>query len=249
MSTVLVVEDSRSQRECIAYQLKWSGLDAIAACDGVEALERVEESRPDVVLMDLVMPNLDGYAACRLLKANPQTRQVPVVMLTGNSQTIALYWSLKHAEAYISKPWHPRELLATIDRAIADCQPSDDNSNSADAWSEYGWLLFEQGRLYEHRREAVTRYGLKVMRLYEFALDAFEKALHLEPRDRWAVRSRHTAETAIAGWREILGRVRPCHACKYYHGDDDVRCAPHPFDRETPTCPDWELFRHAEDRV
>ncbi|MGC9503430.1 response regulator [Baaleninema sp.] len=244
MSTILVVEDSRSQRECIAYQLKWSGLDAIAACDGVEALERVAQSRPDVVLMDLVMPNLDGYAACRLLKANPQTRNVPVVMLTGNAQTIALYWSLKHAEAYISKPWHPRELLATIDRAIADYQPSEDNSNSADAWSEYGWLLFEQGRLYENRRQSATRYGLKVMRLYEFALDAFENALHLAPGDRWATRSRQTAEKAIEQWRKTLLQARPCQACDYYHGGDEVHCAPYPFGRETPTCTDWELYRH-----
>ncbi|MBO9998178.1 MAG: response regulator [Cyanobacteria bacterium SID2] len=240
MSTVLVVEDSRMQRECITHQLKWSGLDAIPACDGVEALERVEESCPDVVLMDLVMPNLDGYAACRLLKSNPQTHHVPVIMVTGNSQPIALYWSLKHAEAYISKPWHPRDLLTTIDRTIADNHP-ETTSPSVEAWTDYGWLLFEQGRLYERRRDAATRYGLKVMRLYEFSIEAFEKALELNPSSRWATRSRVTAEKARQSWQETLESVRPCQACDYYYGRDGIHCAPHPLGVDDGTCSDWTL--------
>ena len=62
MSTVLVVEDSRSQRECISNQLIWSGLNVIQASDGVEALEQIHANSPDLVLLDIIMPRMDGYA-------------------------------------------------------------------------------------------------------------------------------------------------------------------------------------------
>ncbi|HEY9652147.1 MAG TPA: response regulator, partial [Coleofasciculaceae cyanobacterium] len=89
MSTVLVVEDARSQRECVSQQLMWSGLNVIQASDGVEALERIQHNCPDLVLLDIVMPRMDGYSVCRLLKANPQTRNIPVVFLTGMGQKSA----------------------------------------------------------------------------------------------------------------------------------------------------------------
>lgn len=81
MSTVLVVEDSRSQRECISNQLMWKGLNVIQASDGIEALEQIQANCPDLVLLDLVMPRMDGYRVCDLIKANPQTRNIPVVFL------------------------------------------------------------------------------------------------------------------------------------------------------------------------
>ncbi len=91
MSTVLVVEDSRSQRECISYQLRCSGLNVIQASDGVEALDKIEKICPDLVLLDIVMPRMDGYGVCRLIKANPETRNIPVVFLTGKGQQLALF--------------------------------------------------------------------------------------------------------------------------------------------------------------
>ncbi|MGB7442474.1 MAG: response regulator, partial [Coleofasciculaceae cyanobacterium] len=74
MSTVLIVEDSPSQRECISHQLSWCGMKVIQACDGVEALEKIWANSPDLVLLDVIMPRLDGYGVCRLIKANPDTR-------------------------------------------------------------------------------------------------------------------------------------------------------------------------------
>ena len=91
MSTVLVVEDSRSQRECISHQLRCSGLNVIQASDGVEALAKIEKNCPDLVLLDVIMPRLDGYGVCRLIKANPETRNIPVVFLTGKGQQLALF--------------------------------------------------------------------------------------------------------------------------------------------------------------
>jgi CheY-like chemotaxis protein len=115
MSTVLVVEDSRSQRECISHQLRCSGLNVIQASDGLEALDKVERNYPDLVLLDIVMPRLDGWGVCRLIKANPKTQNIPVVFLTGKGQQLALFSrAIDRAEAYVSKPWQPRELLETI---------------------------------------------------------------------------------------------------------------------------------------
>ncbi|WP_424409109.1 response regulator [Microcoleus sp.] len=104
---VLVVEDSRSQRECISHQLRCSGLNVIQASDGVEALDKVEKSYPDLVLLDIVMPRTEGCGVCRLIKANPETRNIPVIFLTGKGQQLALFSrAIDRADACVSKPWH-----------------------------------------------------------------------------------------------------------------------------------------------
>jgi len=133
MSTVLVVEDSRSQRECISHQLRCSGLNVIQASDGVEALDKIEKIYPDLVLLDIVMPRLDGYGVCRLIKANPETRNIPVVFLTGKGQQLGLLSrAIDRAEAYVSKPWQPRELLATIKKVLLNANIKFDRDGRLD---------------------------------------------------------------------------------------------------------------------
>lgn len=115
MSKVLVVEDSATQRELISDLLKGSGLDVTIATDGVEALEKVETLRPDVVVLDIVMPRMNGYEVCRQLKSNPRTQRVPVVMCSSKGEEFDRYWGMKQgADAYIVKPFQPRELVSTV---------------------------------------------------------------------------------------------------------------------------------------
>ena len=80
MSIVLVVEDSVTQREMIEDLLKGSGLTVKTAGDGVEALEQMQGICPDIVVMDIVMPRMNGYELCRRIKTDPKTERVPVVM-------------------------------------------------------------------------------------------------------------------------------------------------------------------------
>jgi twitching motility two-component system response regulator PilH len=119
MSTVLVVEDSVSQREMITDLLKGSGLSVSIATDGVEALEHIEGHRPDLVVLDIVMPRMNGYEVCRRIKADPKTQDVPVVMCSSKGEEFDRYWGMKQgADAYIAKPFQPTELVGTVKQLL-----------------------------------------------------------------------------------------------------------------------------------
>ncbi len=240
MSTVLVVEDSRSQRECISHQLAWSGLNVIQASDGVEALEKIQKNSPDLVLLDVVMPRIDGYNVCRLLKANPETRNIPVVFLTVKVQQLALYGGIKLAEAYIGKPWQARELIGTVKRVLVDAKNWADAA-SADAWTEYGVLNLNLIKLYECRADAWTKYGLQITRFYEDALAAFEQALQINPNRSDATKYRATLEKDWAVLLQKLEQTKPCHVCRYYYGKDGINCAVYPFGPPEELCRDWDF--------
>lgn len=119
MSKVLVVEDSPAQRQMITELLKNSGLKVIVAVDGVEALENIAQSSPDLVILDIVMPRMNGYEVCRRLKTDPKTKNVPVVICSSKGEEFDRYWGMKQgADAYISKPFQPKELLGTIKQLL-----------------------------------------------------------------------------------------------------------------------------------
>ncbi|MGA7933598.1 MAG: response regulator [Kovacikia sp.] len=119
MSTVLVVEDSVTQREMISDLLRGSGLSVTEASDGVEALEQIQGKRPDLVVLDIVMPRMNGYEVCRRLKADPKTQDVPVVMCSSKGEEFDRYWGMKQgADAYIAKPFQPTELVGTVKQLL-----------------------------------------------------------------------------------------------------------------------------------
>ncbi|NER33951.1 MAG: response regulator [Oscillatoria sp. SIO1A7] len=119
MSTVLVVEDSVTQREMILTLLKGSGLKVTIANDGIEALEEIQANVPDLVVLDIVMPRMNGYEVCRRLKADPNTQNVPVVMCSSKGEEFDRYWGMKQgADAYIAKPFQPTELVGTVKQLL-----------------------------------------------------------------------------------------------------------------------------------
>lgn len=119
MSTVLVVEDSVTQREMIEDLLKGSGLTVKTAGDGVEALEQIQGSCPDIVVMDIVMPRMNGYELCRRIKTDPKTERIPVVMCSSKDEEFDRYWGMKQgADAYIAKPFQPQELVGTVKQLL-----------------------------------------------------------------------------------------------------------------------------------
>jgi twitching motility two-component system response regulator PilH len=119
MSTVLVVEDSMTQRAMITELLKGSGLNVTIASDGVEALEKIEGHSPDLVVLDIVMPRMNGYEVCRQIKANPKTQNIPVVMCSSKGEEFDRYWGMKQgADAYIAKPFQPTELVGTVKQLL-----------------------------------------------------------------------------------------------------------------------------------
>ncbi|WAS05548.1 response regulator [Synechococcus sp. C9] len=116
MATVLVVEDQKAQREMMVSLLEQDGWEVLAAGDGDEALAMVQGGQiPDVVVMDVVMPRMNGYQLVRQLREYPQTKQVPVLMCSSKGETFDKHWGLKQgADAYIVKPFEPQDLLGTV---------------------------------------------------------------------------------------------------------------------------------------
>ncbi|MEA5470667.1 response regulator transcription factor [Spirulina sp. 06S082] len=121
MSKVLVVEDSPAQRQMISELLKSSGLTVEVAGNGVEALAQIQENQyePDIVVLDIVMPQMNGYELCRRLKADPKTKNVPVVMCSSKGEEFDRYWGMRQgADAYIAKPFQPKELIGTVKQLL-----------------------------------------------------------------------------------------------------------------------------------
>ncbi len=119
MSTILVVEDSVAQREMIKGLLEGSGLEVAAVSDGFEALKWIQGNAPDLVLLDIVMPKMNGYEVCRRIKSNATTRDLPVVMCSEKGEEFDRYWGMKQgADAYIAKPFQPTELVGTVKQLL-----------------------------------------------------------------------------------------------------------------------------------
>jgi two-component system, cell cycle response regulator DivK len=130
---VLVVEDYQDAREMYAAYLQFSGFRVAEAANGLEALERTLELLPDIILMDLALPKMDGWEATRRLKADERTRHIPIVALTGHALA-------GHAEvarqagcdAFVTKPCLPDVLVAEIQRMLS-ARPSEPNSSRGHA--------------------------------------------------------------------------------------------------------------------
>ncbi len=116
MVKVLIVDDSQTLRQMVSELLTKQAIKVIEAASGLEALEKIQEDAPDLVIVDLVMPQMNGYELCRFLKNNPTTQQIPVLICSTKSQDFDRYWGMKQgADAYLTKPFQPAELLRTIE--------------------------------------------------------------------------------------------------------------------------------------
>jgi len=117
---VLVVEDYQDAREMYAAYLQFSGFRVAEATNGVEAIEKTVELIPDIILMDLALPKMDGWEATRRLKMDERTRHIPVVALTGHALAgHAEGARLAGCDSFVTKPCLPDALVAEIQRMLA----------------------------------------------------------------------------------------------------------------------------------
>ena len=120
MALVLIVDDSPTELHVMQKALEKSGFKTATASDGAEGIRLAREIRPDLIFMDIVMPGINGYQATRTLANDPQTRSIPVIMVTSKGQETDKIWGLRQgAVDYMVKPVSPNQLVAKAQATLA----------------------------------------------------------------------------------------------------------------------------------
>lgn len=115
MPPILIVEDERDIADLVKYHLEKAGLSARVVGDGRQALDLIHREPPLLVVLDLMLPGLDGLEVCRRLRGNTETRGIPIIMLTAKSEEVDRIVGLEMgADDYVPKPFSPRELVARV---------------------------------------------------------------------------------------------------------------------------------------
>jgi two-component system phosphate regulon response regulator PhoB len=115
MTTILIVDDEADLASLVEFNLKQAGLETAVALTGEQALQLAARQKPDLVLLDLMLPDISGRDVCRKLRANPQTRDVPIVMLTARGEEADRVQGFEvGADDYVTKPFSPRELVLRV---------------------------------------------------------------------------------------------------------------------------------------
>jgi two-component system, OmpR family, alkaline phosphatase synthesis response regulator PhoP len=116
--SILVVEDEQDVAELLRYHLSKEGYEVVLVGNGADALKRTRETRPELILLDIMVPQLNGWEVCRRLKQDPGTRGIPVIMVTGRVEEGDKILGFEMgADDYVTKPFSPRELVARV-RAV-----------------------------------------------------------------------------------------------------------------------------------
>ena len=120
MNPVLIVDDEKDILDLVEYHLRQAGFPVISALDGSSGLEQARKRNPVLVILDLMLPGMDGKDVCRSLKSNPLTRLIPVLMLTARAEEVDRIIGFElGADDYVTKPFSPRQLLAKIRQYLA----------------------------------------------------------------------------------------------------------------------------------
>ena len=135
---ILAVDDQRHIARLVQIHLEGAGYEVALAYDGAEALEKVQDFRPDLVILDVMLPKMDGFEVLRRLKGDPETEPIPVIMLTAKSESDdALRGYDRGAQWYLSKPVDPLELLAFVKNVLGPFSTMEgDAPSSAPAGAE-----------------------------------------------------------------------------------------------------------------
>src|SRR4051794_23173856 len=122
---ILAVDDERHIVRLVEVNLQRAGYEVVTAYDGREALEKVKSENPDLVVLGVMMPYMDGFEVLKTLKADPSTAEIPVIMLTAKAQDADVFrgWQ-SGVDCYLTKPFNPMELLTFVKRIFDSLSPS-----------------------------------------------------------------------------------------------------------------------------
>ena len=159
--TVLLVEDEPAQREVLAYNLEAEGFAVAQAGDGEEAMMLVDEAAPDIIILDWMMPNLSGIEVCRRLKMRPETRNIPIILLSARAEEVDRVRGLETgADDYVIKPYSVLELMARARAQLRRVRPS-----TAGVVLEFGDIRLDPETHRVYRADKVLKLGPTEFRL------------------------------------------------------------------------------------
>lgn len=120
---ILAVDDEKHIVKLVQVNLERQGYEVITANDGKEALQKVEEEHPDLIVLDVMMPYMDGFEVLQHLRRNPATRDIPVIMLTAKAQDADVFkgWQ-SGVDLYLTKPFNPMELVSFVKRIFKNME-------------------------------------------------------------------------------------------------------------------------------
>ena len=128
---ILIVEDERDINELLQYNLEKEGFDVLQAYDGQEAVELARAQAPDLIVLDIMLPEIDGRDVCRILKQDEETRRIPILMLTAKGEESDVLVGLEiGADDYVTKPFSPKVLLARVKAILRRSQSSSSGTPS-----------------------------------------------------------------------------------------------------------------------
>ncbi len=117
--TIFIADDEVDFVSTLRSRLEFEGFGVTTATDGKEALQRITQEKPDLILLDIMMPTMNGYQVCRELKGNADTSSIPILMLTAKSQESDKFWGKEAgADDYVTKPFDMDELIEKIGRLL-----------------------------------------------------------------------------------------------------------------------------------
>jgi two-component system, OmpR family, response regulator VicR len=163
---ILIVDDEKNISDILKFNLKKEGYDTIEAFDGEEAINLALSQNPDLILLDIMLPKMDGFTVCRKLR---QSISTPILMLTAKEEEVDKVLGLElGADDYITKPFSPRELIARVKANLRRFSPGEQMNSGRTHVNNYGDLTIDADRYEIRRGEIIIELTLREFELVKF---------------------------------------------------------------------------------
>jgi DNA-binding response OmpR family regulator len=204
---ILVVDDEPEAVELVEFNLKQAGFEVITAADGLEAFKKAHSALPGLIVLDLMLPEVDGLEVCKMLRRDPTTATIPIVMVTAKAAEIDRILGLElGADDYVTKPFSPRELVLRIKKILERGRAKGEESQT----QKFGDLLVDTPRhlvSWRGKRIDLTATEFKLLAILAQRRGRVQSREHLL-RDVWEYNSlidTRTVDTHMRRLREKLG--------------------------------------------
>jgi DNA-binding response OmpR family regulator len=204
---VLVVDDEPEAVELLEFNLKQAGFNVVAAADGAEALTKARATLPNLIVLDLMLPEIDGLEVCKMLRRDPATARIPIIMLTAKAAEIDRIIGLElGADDYITKPFSPRELVLRVRKVLQRNEAAATESDTL----KFGELLIDSPRhlvKWRGKRIELTATEFKLLMILAQRRGRVQSRDQLL-RDVWEYNSfidTRTVDTHVRRLRDKLG--------------------------------------------